>query len=101
MNYLEVEPREILSIKEYGRKKLKRFNIKKPRIIWLEEVFFKEIFINMSRRFWFFFFPNYVDNWEIKNDFISIYSDEEIDLTDYVTFKGLFKRDGIVVALKI
>jgi len=54
-----------------------------------------------SRRFWFFFFPNYFDDWEVKNDFISIYSNEEIDLTDYVTFRWLFKRDGIIIALKI
>lgn len=56
---------------------------------------------NKSKRYWFFFFPDYQKNWEINNDFITINSDEDIDLTDYVTFKWLFKRDGVIVALKI
>ncbi len=54
-----------------------------------------------SRRYGFFFFPNYFDNGEIKNDFITIKSKNDIDLTDYVSFRGLFKRDGVIIALKI
>lgn len=54
-----------------------------------------------SRRFWFFFFPNYFEDWEIKNDFIHKKSKKDIDLTDYVSLKWMFKRDGVLIALKI
>ncbi len=54
-----------------------------------------------SRRCGFFFFPNYYQDWEIKNDFVSIKSKEKIDLTDYVSFRGLFKSDWVIIALKI
>lgn len=54
-----------------------------------------------SKRYWFFFFPDYLKNWEMKNDFLKIKSTEMIDLTDYATFNWLYKRDGIVIALNI
>lgn len=54
-----------------------------------------------SKRYWFFFFPDYLKNWEMKNDFLKIESTEMIDLTDYATFNWLYKRDGVVIALNI
>lgn len=54
-----------------------------------------------SRRYWYFFFPDYLENWKIKNDFLGIKSNENINLTDYATFRWLFKRDGVIIALKI
>ncbi|MBW7954965.1 hypothetical protein H3C61_04085 [Candidatus Gracilibacteria bacterium] len=54
-----------------------------------------------SKRYGFFFFPDYLKNGEMKNDFLKIKSTEMIDLTDYATFNGLYKRDGIVIALNI
>lgn len=54
-----------------------------------------------SKRYWFFFFPDYLKNWEMKNDFLKIKSTEMIDLTDYATFNWLYKRDGVVIALNI
>lgn len=53
------------------------------------------------RNYWFFFFPDYTKNWEIKNDFLKIKHTELIDLTNYATFKWLFWRDWVVIALKI
>ncbi len=54
-----------------------------------------------SKRYWFFFFPDYLKNWEMKNDFLKIKSTENIDLTEYATFNWLYNRAGVVIALKI
>lgn len=54
-----------------------------------------------TRKFGFFFFPDYLKNWEIKNDFLKIKDRENLDLSDYISDKWLFKRNWVVIALKI
>ena len=54
-----------------------------------------------SKRYWFFFFPDYIKNWEMKNDFLNIKYNETIDLTDYAIFNWLYNRAGVVIALTI